>query len=33
VLPGTADDLIREHGTPGAAAAVLNRQLRAAGAL
>jgi hypothetical protein len=33
VLPGTARDLIDEHGTPGAAAAVLNRQLRAAGVL
>jgi hypothetical protein len=27
VLPGTARDLIDEHGTPGRAAAVLNREL------
>jgi hypothetical protein len=33
VQPGTVRDLIDEHGTPGAAAAVLNRQLRAVGAL
>lgn len=33
VQPGTARDLIDEHGTAGAAAAVLNRQLRAAGVL
>lgn len=33
VQPGTARDLIAEHGSAGAAAAVLNRELRAAGAL
>ena len=33
VQPGTARDLITEHGTPGAAAAHLNRELRAAGVL
>ena len=30
VLPGTARDLIDEHGTPGRAAAALNRDLRRA---
>jgi hypothetical protein len=29
ILPGTARDLIEEHGTPGRAAAALNRTLRA----
>lgn len=29
LLPGTARDLITEHGTPGKAATALNRQLRA----
>lgn len=29
VQPGTADQLIAEHGTAGAAAAAINRQLRA----
>jgi hypothetical protein len=33
VQPGTARDLIAEHGTAAAAAAHLNRTLRAAGAL
>ena len=33
VHPGTAADLIAEHGTPGAAAAALTRELRAVGAL
>jgi hypothetical protein len=33
VQPGTARDLIAEHGSAGAAAAHLNRTLRAAGAL
>lgn len=33
VRPGTARDLIAEHGTPGAAAAYVNRELRAAGVL
>jgi hypothetical protein len=33
VQPGTARDLIAEHGTAGAAAAALNRELRAAGVL
>lgn len=33
VQPGTARDLIEEHGTPGRAAAALTRDLRAAGAL
>jgi hypothetical protein len=33
VHPGAARDLIDEYGTPGAAAAALNRQLRAGGAL
>jgi len=33
VFPGTARDLIDEHGTPGRAAAAVNRELRAAGAL
>jgi hypothetical protein len=33
VQPGTAADLIREHGSAGAAAAHLNRTLRAVGAL
>jgi hypothetical protein len=29
IEPGTADELIATHGTPGRAAAALNRQLRA----
>jgi hypothetical protein len=33
VQPGTADALITEHGTAGAAVAALNRDLRAAGVL
>lgn len=33
VQPGTARDLIAAHGTPGAAAAAITRELRAAGAL
>lgn len=33
VLPGTARDLIDQHGSAGAAAAHLNRTLRAVGAL
>jgi hypothetical protein len=33
VQPGTARDLIDEHGSAGRAAAVLNRELRAAGVL
>lgn len=33
VLPGTAADLIAEHGTAAAAAAAVTRDLRAAGAL
>jgi hypothetical protein len=33
VLPGTARDLIAEHGTAGAAAVAVTRELRAAGAL
>ena len=33
VQPGTARDLIDEHGTAGRAAAALNRELRAGGVL
>jgi len=33
LAPGTAGDLIAAHGTPGRAAQVLNRELRAAGVL
>jgi hypothetical protein len=33
VLPGTARDLIEEHGTPGRAADAVNRRLRAEGVL
>lgn len=33
VQPGTARDLIAEHGTPGRAAEAVNRELRAGGAL
>ena len=33
VAPGVAPDLIAEHGTPGRAAAAVNRELRAAGVL
>lgn len=33
VLPGTAGDLIAEHGGAGAAAAAVTRELRAVGAL
>jgi hypothetical protein len=33
VLPGTARDLIAEHGTPGRAAEAVNRELRMVGAL
>jgi hypothetical protein len=33
VQPGTVADLIAEHGTPGRAAAALNRELRTAGVL
>jgi hypothetical protein len=33
VLPGTARDLIDQHGTAGRAAAAVTRELRAAGAL
>ena len=33
VQPGTARDLIEQHGGPGAAAVAVNRELRAVGAL
>jgi hypothetical protein len=33
VLPGTARELVEEHGTPGRAAEAVTRELRAAGAL
>lgn len=33
VQPGAARDLIEQHGTPGRAAAAVNRELRAGGAL
>jgi hypothetical protein len=33
VFPGTARDLIEQHGTPGRAAEAVTRELRAAGAL
>jgi len=33
IQPGTARDLIAQHGTPGAAAAAVTRHLRAVGAL